>query len=104
MWRKLGNDQEGDHQSEPEEQGKEQDEKLDEGLPANSKVDADNNKFPYTICWSPYANIVQLVPIAGHVSIGDADGTLHDFNDIFGKGKGTITVGEVSYGKPYKYH
>jgi hypothetical protein len=44
------------------------------------------------------------VPIAGHVSIGDADGTLHDFNDIFGKGKGTITVGEVSYGKPYKYH
>ena len=75
----------------------------EEDLP-NSKVEPEENKFPFTICWTPYSGLSQFIPIAGHASVGDADGQTHDFNDINNKGKGTISVGQVSYGKPYKYH
>ena len=67
------------------------------------KVDPDENKYPFSVCWSPYSGICQFVPIAGHVSIGDSRGRTHDFNDIAGTGNGTVSVGEVSYGIPYKY-
>ena len=67
-------------------------------------INCDENKFPFTICWTPIPGFTPFIPVFGHTGVGDADGVTHDFNGIKSKNyEGNISVGELSYSRPYKY-
>ena len=64
-----------------------------------------DNKYPFCLCWTPYPGISSVIPILGHVGVGDADGVTHDFNGFREKeDSSAVSVGEFSYSRPYKYH
>jgi len=64
--------------------------KLDEEEELDTTVRPVDNKYPFSICWTPYPGISPFIPIIGHIGVGDADGVTHDFNGFGGEDEGAI--------------
>ena len=53
----------------------------------------------FSIVWTPLPFISAICPWIGHVGFVDLKGNCFDF-----AGPYTITVNDLAFGKPYKYH
>ena len=61
-------------------------------------IKPDKKLFPLSIVWCSLPGFTWVLPPVGHVGIGDADGFIHDFDDIF-----ELSINNFTYGDPDKY-
>ena len=69
-------------------------------LNINTKqINAQKNRYPYCIVWTPIPFLTYIIPSIGHTGIATSEGIIHDFAASF-----YINIDEMSFGKPTKYY
>ena len=63
------------------------------------KINAQKNRYPYCIVWTPIPFLTYIIPSIGHTGIATSEGIIHDFAASF-----YINIDEMSFGKPTKYY
>ena len=69
-------------------------------LNINTKnINAQKNRYPYCIVWTPIPFLTYIIPSIGHTGIATSEGIIHDFAASF-----YVNIDEMSFGKPTKYY
>ena len=63
------------------------------------KINAQKNRYPYCIVWTPIPFLTYIIPSIGHTGIATSEGIIHDFAASF-----YVNIDEMSFGKPTKYY
>mmetsp|Transcript_108615 Transcript_108615/g.306191 ORF Transcript_108615/g.306191 Transcript_108615/m.306191 type:complete len:203 (-) Transcript_108615:95-703(-) len=66
--------------------------------PGETSVDIPQNRFPYSITWSPLPCITCCLPCVGHMGVADSEGIIYDF-----AGPYTVGKGRMAFGSPTRY-
>ena len=65
-----------------------------------SRIDLDNNIFPYCIVWTHLPGLSWCMPFVGHLGICDSQGRCHDFQGPYFVNPGKH---DMAFGQPFKY-
>ena len=63
------------------------------------KINAQKNRYPHCIVWTPIPFLTYIIPSIGHTGIATSEGIIHDFAGSF-----YVNIDEMSFGKPTKYY
>ena len=63
-----------------------------------SGIDVTNERYPYSIVWSPLPMITCFLPVVGHMGITDSRGVIYDFAGPYHIGEGCM-----AFGAPTRY-
>ena len=61
-------------------------------------INAENDRYPYCIVWTPLPVISWFIPIIGHMGIAYSDGIITDF-----AGPYFVSKDSMAFGRPTKY-
>lgn len=64
----------------------------------NCEIDANKDRFPFCIVWTPLPLLSWIVPLIGHMGIGTSSGVIRDF-----AGPYFVAEDDFAFGKPTKY-
>ncbi|XP_065842427.1 transmembrane protein 222-like [Oscarella lobularis] len=63
-----------------------------------AKIDANRQRFPYCVVWTPIPLLTWLFPVIGHMGIATSAGVIRDF-----AGPYYVSEDDMAFGSPTKY-
>lgn len=65
-------------------------------VPIMKTIDYENERYPYSIVWTPIHGLTWFFPFIGHIGIGASDGIIYDFAGPYHVGKDQLAFGATT--------